>query len=124
MKYVTQVKYMHSCEATRMVSTNKTSHEFQLCPDYNGLGTKRASDLSFYQHLSSICLQLRLCLFVVLNVLSFGFIQALRIASIPDWKKSICCTGGLCGAVALKCRRRGPCAKSFPRCYAAYKSVT
>ena len=32
-----------------------------------------------------------------------------------DWKKSICCTGGLCGAVVLKFWRSGQCCKIFPK---------
>ena len=39
-------------------------------------------------------------------------------------KKSICCSGGLCGAVALKFCRSGQCTKNFPRCYAAYTKLT
>ena len=35
-------------------------------------------------------------------------------------EKTICCAGGLCGAISLKFWRSGQCAKIFPRCYAAY----
>ena len=56
-----------------------------------------------------------------LTLLKWGGGSEMPGLLISQLKKSIHCTGGLCGAIALKFWRSGQCCEIFPRCYAAYK---